>query len=174
MSDVGDFVREKLGHDPKDVHLFELALTHSSVGGESYDIVGPIQNATTGLEIGTAHPRTIDRDDESACLVCCAIDEFGFESRSRPPMEVHDGLPIEVAKLGVGHDAPVRKRDRVGRDVRHSCSPRDCDKDAATNISAPPVASDLRSPIRWRQRVDLAPDAELPISRMVVLYPPAP
>src|SRR3982751_3998818 len=37
MSDVTEFVREKLGHDPKDLHLFELALTHSSVGGESYE-----------------------------------------------------------------------------------------------------------------------------------------
>src|SRR4051794_28870159 len=37
MSEVAAFVREKLGHDPKDLHLFELALTHSSVGGESYE-----------------------------------------------------------------------------------------------------------------------------------------
>ncbi len=37
MSEVADFVREKLGHDLKDLHLFELALTHSSVGGESYE-----------------------------------------------------------------------------------------------------------------------------------------
>src|SRR3954452_21931722 len=37
MSDVREFVRDKLGHDPKDLHLFELALTHSSVGGESYE-----------------------------------------------------------------------------------------------------------------------------------------
>ena len=35
--DITEFVREKLGHDPKDLHLFELALTHSSVGGESYE-----------------------------------------------------------------------------------------------------------------------------------------
>src|SRR3954464_5055237 len=37
MNEVADFVREKLGHDPKDLQLFELALTHSSVGGESYE-----------------------------------------------------------------------------------------------------------------------------------------
>ena len=30
MSDVAEFVREKLGHEPKDLRLFELALTHSS------------------------------------------------------------------------------------------------------------------------------------------------
>ncbi|MEO8455450.1 MAG: ribonuclease III [Sphingomicrobium sp.] len=37
MSEVDDFVRQKLGHDPKDPQLFELALTHSSVGGDSYE-----------------------------------------------------------------------------------------------------------------------------------------
>ena len=33
MSDVADFVRRQLGHKPKDLGLFELALTHSSVAG---------------------------------------------------------------------------------------------------------------------------------------------
>jgi ribonuclease-3 len=31
------FVRDKLGHEPRDLHLFELALTHSSLGAESYE-----------------------------------------------------------------------------------------------------------------------------------------
>jgi ribonuclease-3 len=38
VNDVADFVRERLGHEPSDLHLFELALTHSSVGvGEDYE-----------------------------------------------------------------------------------------------------------------------------------------
>lgn len=37
MSDLAAFVRDKLGHEPKDPRLFELALTHSSVGGDSYE-----------------------------------------------------------------------------------------------------------------------------------------
>jgi ribonuclease III len=37
MSEVTEFVREELCHEPKDLRLFELALTHSSVGGESYE-----------------------------------------------------------------------------------------------------------------------------------------
>src|SRR5207237_4388443 len=37
MSGVAAFVRDKLGHEPKDIHLFELALTHSSLGGNSYE-----------------------------------------------------------------------------------------------------------------------------------------
>ena len=35
--DVAAFVRDALGHDPKDLALFELALTHSSLGGGSYE-----------------------------------------------------------------------------------------------------------------------------------------
>ena len=35
--DLVAFAREKLGHEPKDKSLFELALTHSSVGGGSYE-----------------------------------------------------------------------------------------------------------------------------------------
>jgi len=36
-SDVASFVRDRLGHEPNDIALFELALTHSSVGGASYE-----------------------------------------------------------------------------------------------------------------------------------------
>jgi ribonuclease III len=37
-ADVATFVREKLGHEPNDLRLFELALTHKSVGsGDDYE-----------------------------------------------------------------------------------------------------------------------------------------
>lgn len=36
-ADVAAFVRDRLGYQPKDISLFELALTHSSVGKESYE-----------------------------------------------------------------------------------------------------------------------------------------
>src|SRR5690242_11900663 len=36
--DLQDFVRQRLGHEPKSLQLFELALTHKSVGsGEDYE-----------------------------------------------------------------------------------------------------------------------------------------
>jgi ribonuclease-3 len=36
--DLAGFVREKLGHEPKDLRLFELALSHKSLGiGEDYE-----------------------------------------------------------------------------------------------------------------------------------------
>jgi len=36
-ADVAPFVREKLGHEPKDIRLFQLALTHASVGSDNYE-----------------------------------------------------------------------------------------------------------------------------------------
>ncbi len=36
-ADVAKFVRESLGYEPKDVRLFELALTHSSAGKDNYE-----------------------------------------------------------------------------------------------------------------------------------------
>jgi len=35
--EIARFVREKLGHEPKDMRLFELALTHSSARSENYE-----------------------------------------------------------------------------------------------------------------------------------------
>ena len=35
--DIVEFVRDELGHEPNDIALFELALTHSSLGGASYE-----------------------------------------------------------------------------------------------------------------------------------------
>jgi ribonuclease-3 len=35
---VAEFVRDRLGHEPKDISLFQLALTHKSIGtGEDYE-----------------------------------------------------------------------------------------------------------------------------------------
>src|SRR6201985_2711465 len=36
-ADVAPFVREKLGHEPRDIRLFQLALTHASVGSDNYE-----------------------------------------------------------------------------------------------------------------------------------------
>ena len=35
--DIAQFIRDELGHEPNDIGLFELALTHSSLGGASYE-----------------------------------------------------------------------------------------------------------------------------------------
>ena len=49
--DIATFVREKLGHDARDVHLFELALTHSSVGGASYERLEFLGDRVLGMVI---------------------------------------------------------------------------------------------------------------------------
>ena len=53
-ADVAAFVRDKLGHDPNDVRLFELALTHSSVGGGSYERLEFLGDRVLGLVIAHA------------------------------------------------------------------------------------------------------------------------
>jgi ribonuclease-3 len=53
-ADVAAFVRDKLGHDPNDVRLFELALTHSSVGGDSYERLEFLGDRVLGMVIARA------------------------------------------------------------------------------------------------------------------------
>jgi ribonuclease-3 len=54
-SDVATFVRRQLGHKPKDVGLFELALTHSSVAGnDSYERLEFLGDRVLGLVIANA------------------------------------------------------------------------------------------------------------------------
>lgn len=52
--DVARFVREKLGREPKDLKLFELALTHSSVGGGSYERLEFLGDRVLGMVIAHA------------------------------------------------------------------------------------------------------------------------
>jgi ribonuclease-3 len=53
-ADVAAFIRDKLGHEPKDLSLFELALTHSSVGGQSYERLEFLGDRVLGLVIAAA------------------------------------------------------------------------------------------------------------------------
>jgi len=52
--DVATFVRDKLGHRPGDVRLFELALTHSSVGKDSYERLEFLGDRVLGLVMARA------------------------------------------------------------------------------------------------------------------------
>ena len=51
MSDVGGFVAAKLGHQPRDLAMFERALTHSSVGGDSYERLEFLGDRVLGLVV---------------------------------------------------------------------------------------------------------------------------
>jgi len=52
--DVAAFVRDKLGHQANDISLFDLALTHSSVGGQSYERLEFLGDRVLGLVIAAA------------------------------------------------------------------------------------------------------------------------
>ena len=50
--EVADFVVTKLGHQPKDLALFERALTHSSLGRDSYERLEFLGDRVLGLVVG--------------------------------------------------------------------------------------------------------------------------
>jgi ribonuclease-3 len=64
MSDVAAFVRDHLGHEPKDLRLFELALTHSSVGRDSYERLEFLGDRVLGMVIATALYRRYPSEPE--------------------------------------------------------------------------------------------------------------
>ena len=49
MSEVREFLRDVLGHGPNDLGLFERALTHSSVGKDSYERLEFLGDRVIGL-----------------------------------------------------------------------------------------------------------------------------
>jgi len=63
-AEVGAFVRDKLSHEPKDLSLFELALTHSSVGGQSYERLEFLGDRVLGLVIAAALYRRYPSEPE--------------------------------------------------------------------------------------------------------------
>jgi len=63
-ANVAAFVRDKLGHDPADVSLFELALTHSSVTAQSYEHLEFLGDRVLGLVIATALYRRYPQEPE--------------------------------------------------------------------------------------------------------------
>ena len=54
MSDVANFVRTQLGHEPRDLGLFEMALTHSSIAGPSYERLEFLGDRVLGMVIAQA------------------------------------------------------------------------------------------------------------------------
>ena len=64
MSGVEDFVRNRLAHDPSDASLFALALTHASVGGESYERLEFLGDRVLGMVIARALYERYPREPE--------------------------------------------------------------------------------------------------------------
>jgi len=63
-ANIAAFVRDNLGHDPADVSLFELALTHSSVTAQSYERLEFLGDRVLGLVIATALYRRYPQEPE--------------------------------------------------------------------------------------------------------------
>lgn len=64
MSDLRAFLRTTLGHDPTDLSLFERALTHSSVGKDSYERLEFLGDRVVGLVIARWLYEKFDREPE--------------------------------------------------------------------------------------------------------------
>jgi ribonuclease-3 len=54
MMDVREFVRDQLGHEAKDIGLFDLAFTHSSVARDSYERLEFLGDRVLGMVIANA------------------------------------------------------------------------------------------------------------------------
>ena len=52
--EIRNFVQAHLGHEPKNPRLFELAFTHSSVGGDSYERLEFLGDRVLGMAIALA------------------------------------------------------------------------------------------------------------------------
>ena len=53
-ADIAGFIRDKLGHEPQNLELFELALTHSSVGNSNYERLEFLGDRVLGMVIAAA------------------------------------------------------------------------------------------------------------------------
>ena len=64
MSDLRTFLKTTVGHEPKDLALFERALTHSSVGKDSYERLEFLGDRVVGLVIARLLYERFDREPE--------------------------------------------------------------------------------------------------------------
>lgn len=62
--EIEAFVRRQLGHEPRDLKLFELAFTHSSVSRESYERLEFLGDRVLGLVIAKALYRRYPNEPE--------------------------------------------------------------------------------------------------------------
>ena len=64
MSDLVNFVRDKLGHQPRDLDLFERALTHPSLGKDNYQRLEFLGDRVLGLVIAEWLSERFTREPE--------------------------------------------------------------------------------------------------------------
>jgi hypothetical protein len=69
--------------------------------GQLFNVVRPIQDAATGLEIREAHAGAIDPDKVHSEPRRDPCEHPGIESRTGPPVKVKDGMALWVSVFGV-------------------------------------------------------------------------
>lgn len=65
-ADLAAFVRDRLGHEPRDIRLFDLAITHSSVGGPSYERLEFLGDRVLGMVIARALYKRYPKEPEGS------------------------------------------------------------------------------------------------------------
>jgi ribonuclease III len=64
VSELRSFLRQTLGHDPNDLSLFERALTHSSLGKDSYERLEFLGDRVVGLVVARWLYERFDKEPE--------------------------------------------------------------------------------------------------------------
>jgi ribonuclease-3 len=62
--DLAAFIRDRLGHEAKDLSLFQLAITHSSIGGPNYERLEFLGDRVLGMVIARALYERYPREPE--------------------------------------------------------------------------------------------------------------
>jgi ribonuclease III len=97
---IRDFVRKELGHEAKDLGLFELAFTHSSVARDSYERLEFLGDRVLGMVIAAALYRRYPNEAE------------GYLSRR------YNGLVDRETCAGNGREIGVPAFIRLGKQAR--------------------------------------------------------
>ena len=132
--DIAAFVREKLGHEPNDLRLFELALTHASVGGDSYERLEFLGDRVLGLVIAARAVRALSRTSPKAS---CRAATTRW-SLARP-------APRSARELGVPRAGPARQAGARGRRQPERQRPRRRRRGADRRAAVSTAASRRRS-----------------------------
>ena len=68
-ADVAAFVRDRLGHEARDIALFERALTHPSVGRDNYERLEFLGDRVLGLVIASGSTNATRTSPKASCRV---------------------------------------------------------------------------------------------------------
>ena len=138
VSELRAFLRQTLGHEPNDLSLFERALTHSSVGKDSYERLEFLGDRVLGLVIARWLYERFEKEPEGKLSrrynvlvsreTCAEIGrELGLAGANQPRQAGSRGWrePERQCRRrrgrGAGGRTTARRRARHGRRVHPAC-----------------------------------------------------